>query len=739
LAATAYRREKNGEPEMTPGASKASAHIHSRRIAIGVAAGVGTGVFLGEAAGIFQPVADGFVRLLQMTVLPYVTIAIISGLGSLDPVQAKTLGKRVGLVLVLLWAFAIAAALLVGWIFPVHESASFFSTTLLEERESFDFLGLYIPTNPFNSLANNVVPAVVLFSMVVGLALIGVPNKEHLIDVLTIANRAIARATAFIVALTPIGVFAIAATVSGTLGLETMRRLQVYLVSYVGISLLVSLWLLPGLIAALTPVPFRAVMSRMRDALVLAFMTTSLFAVLPLLTEEVKGLLREYAPERDAESLPEVIVPTSFNFPHTGKLLSLSFVLFAAWFSNTAVTGMSYLRLAGTGLVVMFGNVNAAIPFLLDLLHVPSDTFGLFLTSSAINARFGTLVAAMHTVTIAIVGTCAVTGALRFDARRLAGFAVVTTVLTVGTVGGLRLLLQLALHTPYDQDLVLQNMQALRERGDAHVFRPGDPVPALPPPATTIASRLSERRLLRVGYFDDSLPYVFFNARQELVGFDVEMAEQLASDLGVGVEFVPVSRRVLDEGLSASACDLVMSGAVISADRVLHVQFTEPYLDETLAFIVPDDRTSEFGDWERVRRLGRLRVAMPAAPYFIHKIREELGDVEIVPIATLDDMFRPRDRPVDAFVATAERGSAYTIMHPQYSVVVPKPRPMKVPLAYVVAGRDVPFANIVNTWIDLKRKDGTIDQLFAHWILGRQATPSQPRWSVVRNVLHLVK
>src|SRR3954471_15555822 len=657
---------------MTRDVTKASAQAHSRWIAIGVVAGVGTGVFLGDAAAILQPIADGFIRLLQMTVLPYVTIAIIGGLGSLDPVQAKTLGKRAGLVLVLLWVVAIGAALLVGWIFPVHESASFFSTTLLEERETFDFLGLYIPTNPFNSLANNIVLAVVLFSMAVGIALIGVPNKGNLIDVLTIANRAIARATAFIVALTPIGVFAIAATVSGTLSLETMKRLQVYLVSYVGISLLVSLWLLPGLIAALTAVPFRAVMSRTRDALVLAFMTTSLFAVLPLLTEEVKGLLREYAPERSGESLPEVIVPTSFNFPHTGKLLSLSFVLFAAWFSDTAVPGASYLRLAGTGLIVMFGNVNAAIPFLLDLLHVPADTFRLFITSGTINARFGTLVAAMHTVTMAILGTCAVTGALRFEPRRLARFAAITAVLTFATVGGLRMLLQVALHTPYDADQVLQNMQALHERGNAVVFRPGDAVPALLPRATTIAARLSERRLLRVGYFEDSLPYVYFNARRQLVGFDVEMAEQLASDLRIGVEFVPVSRRVLEEGLDPSLCDLVMSGAVITADRVLHVSFTQPYLDETLAFIVLDHRTAEFSDWERVRQMGRLRIGMPVAPYFVAKIRDELSDVEVVPIASIDEMFKPRERPVDAFVTTAERGSAYTIMHPEYSVVVPK-------------------------------------------------------------------
>src|SRR6185295_8327268 len=184
-------------------------------------------------AAILRVVADGYVRLLQMTVLPYVTISIIAGLGSLDFGEARAIGKRVGAVLVLLWAAALAAALLVALMFPPHQSASFFSTSLLEEREGFDFLGLYIPTNPFNSLANNIVPAVVLFSVIVGLALIAVPRKARLLEVLGIANDAIGNATGFIVSLTPYGVFAIAAVVSGTLSLATLERLQVYLVSYV--------------------------------------------------------------------------------------------------------------------------------------------------------------------------------------------------------------------------------------------------------------------------------------------------------------------------------------------------------------------------------------------------------------------------------------------------------------------------------------------------------------------------
>ena len=122
--------------------------------------------------------------------------------------------------------------------------------------------------------------------------------------------------------------------------------------------------MLPGLVAALTPVPYRALVSRTRDALVTAFMTTSLFAVLPLLTEQAKALVREYAGgDAEQDATTDVILPASFNFPHTGKLLS------PASSSRRLVlrcAPVTYPRPAGAGLMVMFGNVNAAIPFPLD-------------------------------------------------------------------------------------------------------------------------------------------------------------------------------------------------------------------------------------------------------------------------------------------------------------------------------------------------------------------------------------
>jgi Na+/H+-dicarboxylate symporter len=705
----------------------------SNKVLLGLGAGVAVGLVIGERAKSLELWADAYIGLLQMTVLPYVTISLVGGLGSLSRTEAGRLGWRVTIILVGLWAVALVAVFAFPLMFPVTQTSSFFSTTLLEDRPPLDLIGLYIPANPFNSLANNVVPAVVLFSALLGIALIGVPNKAPTLETLDVLNQAVGRVARFIVSLTPYGLFAIAVVIAGTFDPSQAAQLEMYLAAYIVMALLLSFWVLPGIVAALTPVPHRVVLARTRDALIMAFATGSLFVVLPMLAEETRTMLREYTKigEHD-ERLPDIIIPASFNFPHTAKLLSLSFILFAAWFSGESLARSHYAALAGTGILVLFGSLNVAVPFLLDMFRIPADAFQMFLATSVINSRFGTMLSAVHTVTIAVVGTCAVAGAIRFQPRRLLRFGVITLALGIATIAGTRQFAARMAGHPYDKDRILGGMQASRDRGNAQVL--WGAAPPLPAFAGSVLDRMHSRGVLRVAYFDDSLPYVFTNAKGDLVGFDVEMAQQLAHDLGIKLELVTADRTIFNRGLDAAAADLVMSGAAITSDRALRVLFSTPYLDETVAFIVLDNRRSEFATWDGIQAMPALRLGVPRATYYMDKVRAQLPQAEIVEFDSMTAMFESHDG-LDALIATAERGSIYTLLHPEYAVAIPKPRPLKVPLGYVIAGRDAALATAVNTWIDLKRKDGTIDELFDHWILGRNAVPHRRRWSVVDDVL----
>lgn len=709
------------------------------RIVASLVAGLATGLFLGERAAPFQVLADGFVRLLQMAVLPYVTVSLIAGIGSLEPSTAKRLFTRVGLVTLLLWSLALGMVFLMPLCFPALESASFFSTTLVSTSPDVDFVALYIPSNPFHALANNVVPAVVVFSTLVGIALMGVPGRLGLIETLRTAESALGRVNRMVSALTPLGLFAIAAHTAGTLDFEQAVRLRVYLAAYATLTLLVSLWVFPGLVACLTPLRVTEVLRGTRDVLLTAFMIGDLFVVLPTLVERAQALIAADAgPDGADPTAPEVIVSAFYNFPHSAKLLSLSFVLFAAWYSETALRPLAYPGLALAGVFSLFGSINVAIPYLLDFARVPADTYQLFLATGPINSRFGTLAGASHMLVLAIVGAYALRGRVHPTPARVLRYAATTAALTAGTLLGLNLLLASLGAGAYRGDQLALGLGALLPRHDRVAVLADLPATPLRAPGDTrtLLPRVRERGALRVGFVAGQAPFSHFNARGELVGLDVELAHELARELGVRLELAPVSRETVLDAVETERVDLVMSGVVVTAGRASRVAFSPPYMDETLAFIVPDHRRAEFSDADWVRARDGLRIGVPALPNMEELVRREfprarLQAVDLDASATLASGLGA----LDALVLTAERGSFLTLIEPALAVAVPHPLQVRLPLAWPVAGHDADAVRFLGTWIELKRKDGTLQRLHDHWILGRNARAREPRWSVLRNVL----
>ncbi|MBW2315584.1 MAG: cation:dicarboxylase symporter family transporter [Deltaproteobacteria bacterium] len=711
----------------------------SSRILFALILGVGAGLFFGEPMGALAVAGDAFVRLLQMTVLPYVMVSLVAGLGHLDYAEARSLSLRGGLILVLLWAVSFAMAASMALVFPSIESASFFSSSLTEPSPQVDFLGLYIPSNPFHSLANNVVPAVVLFSICLGAAVIGVEGKASLVRGLDTLGAALLRVTDFVVRLTPFGVFAIGASAAGTMTVDEFEKVQVYLLSYIVFSLILTFWLLPGLVSALTTIRHRDVIWLTRDALVTAFATGSVFVVIPLLAERSRELLQRYELEtEDSTALINVIIPVSNSFPHAAKVLTLSFVIFAGWFADTPIPLSQYPILAASGIASSFASANVAIPFLLDLMRLPHDLFQLFIATGVLNARFGTLLAAMHVLVLSLLGVCALTGSLRLRWGRLVRFGVTTLAVVALALLGTRLLLATIVDDTYNDDQIVWTMHLTRDTVPVVVHADPPATPAVGPVGTRLSTIL-ERGVLRVGYRPEgALPMNFRNAEGERVGLDVEMAHSLARGLGVSLEFVPVSSKFganFGDALASGYCDIVMSRAPLTLANVGVFEYSQPYLDLTIGFIVRDHRRTDFLDRERLAQREDMTIAMPDAPYYRTRIARLLPGPELVTVTGMEEFLADESGRFDGMVFVAELASAWTLLRPEFTTVVPEPPLQGVPMAYPLPLGETAWKNVVDNWIVLKRGDGTIDQLYDHWILGRTAKDPVPRWSVARDVL----
>ncbi len=260
-----------------------------------------------------------------------------------------------------------------------------------------------------------------------------------------------------------------------------------------------------------------------------------------------------------------------------------------------------------------------------------------------------------------------------------------------------------------------------------------------PEPPDARLNAIRRRGAMRVGYLPDALPYAFFNGKGDLVGFDVDMAHRLAGELGVRLEFVPVEPAEIDGRLADGSCDIIMSGMAVTTLRASRTLFSDPYLDETVAFVVKDESRDRFSTWDAISTQGAITIATRNVPYYLDKLRARLPRARLRLFERVTDIFENPPPDVDAIAMPAERGSAWTLLYPQFTVVVPEAGVFKIPLAYALSSHDQAFGTFINTWIQLKRRDGTIDDLYQYWILGRNAAARQPRWSVIRNVLHWVE
>ena len=131
---------------------------------------------------------------------------------------------------------------------------------------------------------------------------------------------------------------------------------------------------------------------------------------------------------------------------------------------------------------------------------------------------------------------------------------------------------------------------------------------------------------------------------------------------------------------------------------------------------------------------------IPDMPYYVQKMRRAAAAGRgASPGHERDAVFRHRRsvRARRAWSFAAERGSAWTLMYPKLSVVIPEPDLVKVPLAYPI-GRRRPGVCGVYQYLDRAEAKGwyarrdSINTGFS----GRTPRPKQPRWSIMRNVLH---
>ncbi|WP_440053450.1 cation:dicarboxylate symporter family transporter [Pseudoalteromonas sp. T1lg65] len=692
--------------------------------------GIATGLVFGERVSFLKPIGSGFVNLMQITILPYIVVSLIVGLGKFHPDQVKNILAKAALVMVAIWSVGLA----VIWCFiltlPDHDAGTFFSPALVANRPEIDFIKQYIPANPFASMAEGNVPALVIFCIALGMALISNQQKNRLLDVLEVVGQGLSVISKKIVAIFPIGIFAMTASTAGTMSGEELTNLQVYWVVVLCVGIYLMLVLLPMAVAALTPVKYRDLIMVMRNAWITAFSTGNVFIVLPVITEGIKAHLKQIKQsDESSDHIAEVLVPIAYTFPSLGKLTTLIFVTFAAWLTGKPIALEQIPQLSLSAMLSYFANVHIAIPYLLDTLRVPADTYQIYLSMSVLTAKVVSPTTVVYIFAFVLI--CIFINKRQLHLKRVRSIyylSLLTGLLPAFMLVSFTATSYLAQQTKPASEAIA-NM-VVTDKVPAHVLSYVPKAYQSGELSLTNVDVIKRRNLLRVGYLVDNVPFSYFNQNQELVGFDVSLAHRLAADLGVEVEFIPFKRPQLTQYLNKGYFDIAMSGLEINVRDLEKLRFSNKVLELQLALLAKDHQVRHLANKAALLSRKNLQLAHVEYAPILKQLAQQNPQVEITQLANLQQYFNNPEQ-YDALVISAEAGFAWSMFYPEFGVVVPEQASLRYPVGFATAKHNLDLLSYVNTWLSIQQTNGEIDRTYNYWILGKGSVQKQTRWSLM--------
>ncbi len=275
-------------------------------LAVGLAAAASGSPAAARAVAIIEPLGTLWVNAIRMTVLPLIVASLVVAVSDAAPATVGRLGTRAFVVFVLLLAtLGILAALVVPAVFqqldvdPVAAAsirAAAAPVTRPELPSFASWLVGMVPTNPMKAAADGAMLPLVVFTLAFGLALgrLREEARRPVVGFFRGVSDAMAVLIRWVLALAPIGIFALALVLAMTLGTEAIGAALFFVVA-MSVLLLASTLLLYLLVALFAAGSLGRFARAVLPAQLVAVTTRSSMAPLPLLltsAEQTLGLPR---------------------------------------------------------------------------------------------------------------------------------------------------------------------------------------------------------------------------------------------------------------------------------------------------------------------------------------------------------------------------------------------------------------------------------------------------------------
>ena len=110
-------------------------------------------------------------------------------------------------------------------------------------------------------------------------------------------------------------------------------------------------------------------------------------------------------------------------------------------------------------------------------------------------------------------------------------------------------------------------------------------------PAAQSAAAPAMPTKIVIGLDDNFPPMGFRNEKNELVGFDISMAQEATRRMGIEAEFKPIDWSAKEAELNGKRVDMLWIGLSITEERKKNIAFSSPYMENHQIIVVPKSST----------------------------------------------------------------------------------------------------------------------------------------------------
>lgn len=239
------------------------------------------------------------------------------------------------------------------------------------------------------------------------------------------------------------------------------------------------------------------------------------------------------------------------------------------------------------------------------------------------------------------------------------------------------------------------------------------------PSEESTIERVLKKGVLRVG-MSTFVPWAMKDKKGELIGFEIDVAQRLAEDMGVKAAFVPTKWDGIIPSLLAGKFDVIIGGMGITAQRSLKVNFTIPYDYTGMCLVAHKESAGGYKSLEDfndpgvviVARLGATPVA--AARKYMPRAELRQFDDESQAIQEL------LNGNAHALVASAPLPAFQAVKHPDRLFLPLEGTFTREPIAFAVRKGDFDTVNFFNSWITVVESEGWLKERKHYWFETRE-------------------